>query len=68
MHYLIKTWKEMSLFSELIWAHLCTLIIKKDVSILGEGPTQGLDDTILTTEAKYNINFTQSGKRFKSTL
>ena len=31
----------------------------KDVSILGEGPTQGLDDTTLTAEAKYPINFTQ---------
>ena len=32
--------------------------------ILCERPTQGLDDTILTAEAKYSINFTQSGKRF----
>ena len=31
---------------------------------LAEGPTQGLDDTTLTAEAKYSINFTQSGKRF----
>ena len=30
----------------------------KDVFILGEGPTQGLNDTILTAEAKYPINFT----------
>ena len=36
----------------------------KDILILGEGPTQGLDDTTLTAEAKYLINFTQSGKRF----
>ena len=33
----------------------------KDIVILGEGPTQGLDDTTLTAEAKYPINFTQSG-------
>ena len=32
--------------------------------ILGEGPTQGLDDTPLTAEGKYPINFMQSGKRF----
>ena len=25
----------------------------KDILILGEGPTKGLDDTTLTTEAKY---------------
>ena len=36
----------------------------KDISILGEGPTQGLDDS----EAKYPINFTQSGKRFVLSL
>ena len=37
---------------------------KKDILILGEGTTQGLDDTTLTTEVKYPINFTQSVKRF----
>ena len=26
---------------------------RKDILILGEGPTQGLDDTTLTAEAKY---------------
>ena len=40
----------------------------KDILILGEGPTQGLDDTTLTVEAKYLINFTQSGKRFLLSL
>ena len=32
--------------------------------VLGEEPTQGLDDTKLTAEAKYSINFTQPRKRF----
>ena len=36
----------------------------KDILILAEGPTQGLDDTTLTAKTKYPINFTQSGKRF----
>ena len=36
----------------------------KDILIFGEGVTQGLNDTTLTTEAKYPINFTQSGKKF----
>ena len=36
----------------------------KDILILGERKTQGLDDTTFTAEAKYSINFTQSGKRF----
>ena len=40
----------------------------KHIFILGEGPTQGLDDTTLTAEAKYSINFTQSGKRFVLSL
>ena len=40
----------------------------EDILILGEGPAQGLDDTTLTTEAKYPINFTQSGKKFVLSL
>ena len=36
----------------------------KDFLILGEGPTQGLDDTTLTTEAKFTINSTQPRKTF----
>ena len=40
----------------------------KDILILGEGPTQGLDDTTLTAEAIYPINFTQSNKRFVLSL
>ena len=31
----------------------------KDILILGGGPTQGLNDTTLTAEAIYPINFTQ---------
>ena len=37
---------------------------KKDIIILGERPTQGLDDTALTAEAKHPNNFMQSGKKF----
>ena len=40
----------------------------KDISILGEGPTQGVDDTTLTAAAKYSINFTQPRKRFVLSL
>ena len=44
-------------------------IKNKIILILGEGPTQGLDDTTLATQAKYTINFTQPRIRFvKSTL
>ena len=37
---------------------------KKDILILGEGPTQRLDDTTLIVEKKYSINFTESRKEF----
>ena len=36
----------------------------KNILVLGEGPTQGLDNATITTEVKYPINFTESGKRF----
>ena len=35
----------------------------KDILTVGEEPTQGLDDTTLTAEAKCPINFIQSGKK-----
>ena len=37
---------------------------KKDVVILGKCPTQGLDDTTLTAEKLYSINFTENNKKF----
>ena len=40
----------------------------KDILILGEGPIQGLDDTTLTAEATYPINFAQSNRRFVLSL
>ena len=30
----------------------------KDILVLGEAPTQGLDNTTLAAEVKYPINFT----------
>ena len=44
------------------------MIIREKILILGEGPTQGLDDTTLTAEAKYPMNFTQPGKRLVLSL
>ena len=35
----------------------------KNILVLGEGPTQGLDNTTIT-EDKYLISFAESGKRF----
>ena len=40
----------------------------KNVLVLGEDPTQEVDDTTLTTEAKYSVNFTQSGKKIVLSL
>ena len=40
----------------------------QDIVILGEGLTQGLDDTTLTAEAEYPINFKKSSKRFVLSL
>ena len=36
---------------------------KKDILILGEGPTQGLYDATLTAEKKFPINFTEHNKK-----
>ena len=36
---------------------------RKDILILGIGPTQGLDGTTFTAEVLYPINFKQSGKK-----
>ena len=59
----------MALFLELIWAlHVHVDNKGKDILILGEVLTQGLDDTTLTAEVKYPINFTESGKIFLISL
>ena len=50
-------WEKMSLLLELISSvHVDNK--GADILILGEEPTQGLDDTTLTAEAKYLIHFT----------
>ena len=40
----------------------------KAILIIGEGPTQGLDDTTSTAEAEDPINFTQPNNRFVLSL
>ena len=37
---------------------------KKDILILGERIAQAFDDTTLTAEKKYSINFTENNKKF----
>ena len=61
---------KMSLFLEMIRAYQCILITKKkDILSLGKGATQGFDNTKLTAEAEYSVNFSRSNKLFfKSAL
>ena len=40
---------------------------KKDILVLGKGPTQGLEHT-LTAEELYSINFTKENTKFCLTL
>ena len=40
---------------------------KKDILVLGKGPTQGLEHT-LTAEKMYSINFTKAKTKFCLTL
>ena len=37
---------------------------RKDILILVKGPTQALDDTMLTAEAQYSINFSRYNRKF----
>ena len=37
---------------------------KKDILILGKGPTDGLHDTTLTAEKEYSLNFTEQQNKF----
>ena len=41
---------------------------KKDILILGKSPTDGIDDTTLTVEKEYSINFTEIKKKFYLSL
>ena len=36
---------------------------KKDTLIVGIGPMQGLDDTTLSAEAQYSIDFSRSNRK-----
>ena len=40
----------------------------KDILTLGKGPTQGLEDTILTAGVIHPINLTKPNKRFALSL
>ena len=44
------------------------LITQKHILSLGKEPTQGSDNTTLTAEAEYSINFLRPRRKFKSSL
>ena len=44
------------------------LIIKKDILIVGKGPTQALDNTTLTAETGFSISFSEQGNKFRLCL
>ena len=65
----MEAWENVIIFGADMSSSMHIDIKNKIILILGEGPTQGLDDTTLATQAKYTINFTQPRIRFvKSTL
>ena len=41
---------------------------KKDILILDKFPTQGFDNTTLTTVKEYSINFSEQHKKFRLSL
>ena len=65
-HYLMVAWVKMSvnIFGVDIGSSAHIDNKGKDVSILGIGPTQELDDTTLAAKAQYSINFSRSKRKF----
>ena len=62
-------WKNVTIFGADLRSSVRIDNKNKYILILGEGLTrQGLDDTILTAEAKYSIDFTQPRKRLALNL
>ena len=41
---------------------------EKYILIFGKGPTQWLDDTTLTAEAQYSINFSRLNRKFSLSM
>ena len=54
-----KLWKNVITFGADVSSSLHVDNKGKDILIIAEGPTQGLDGTMLKADAKYPINFSQ---------
>ena len=63
-HLQMEVWEKMSLFFETDMSSSVHIDNKsKNILIFGERPTYRLDDTTLTAEAIYPINFTHPNKK-----
>ena len=64
-HFQILTRIKMSLFFRVDMSSCVHSDNKgKDILILGKGPAQGSDDTTLSAEAQYSVNFSRSNRTF----
>ena len=61
-------WLSVHLQTKWLWVRISLLSLKKDFLILVIHPTKRLDDTTLTAEAQYSINFLISNKNFYLSL
>ena len=60
LHGQTEAMEKMSLFLELVKVLPCILMVEKNILVVGEGSTQGLDSTTVT---KYPINFRKLEKK-----
>ena len=60
----MEAMEKMSLILELIIVRRTIDGRNRNILVLDEGATQGLDNATITAEAKYPVSFTESGKRF----
>ena len=60
----ILIWVKILLFWEWTIVYRCILVKRKTCLSESECPTEGLDDTTITSEAKYSINFRRSRRKF----
>ena len=64
----MEAWENVIIFGDDMSSSVHIDNKNKDILILGEGTTQVLDDTTLTTEAIYPNDFTQPNKRLVLSL